>query len=418
MRFLRFGVEGLPVILLFQAVPIDLQAGFDMNILMYSHDSYGLGHIRRTMALARSILAEGRNIIILTGSPIVGRFDLPPGIDFVRVPGMIKQSNDLYIPHSIKVDPSVALKIRQNIILAATKAFDPSLFLVDKAPLGLKREVVPTLKWLRANRPKAQVVLGLRDIMDSPASTIREWREKNIYDTLEDLYSEVWVYGDQTIYDPVREYEIPASIAAKMHFTGYIPRQIPNIRSRPRIRRSMGVGPEERFVLVTAGGGGDGYKVVDTYLAMLESRPEAKLRSMIVTGPMLAEELYDSLAARARALKVRICKFYRKMERAILAADCVVSMGGYNTMCEIVGAARPALIIPRSNPREEQLIRARIFADKGLVSFIPLETVQPAPMLDSIEHLLANGPAYENALRQFPMTAFDIITTRIRSFEA
>jgi predicted glycosyltransferase len=389
-----------------------------MNILMYSHDSYGLGHIRRTMALARSILAEGRNIIILTGSPIVGRFDFPPGIDFVRIPGMIKEADDRYVPHSIKVDPAMALGIRQDIILATARRFRPSLFLVDKAPLGLKREVVPTLTWLRENSPETRVVLGLRDIMDSAESTVREWREKDIYGALENLYSEVWVYGDRDIYDPVREYEIPAHIAAKMHFTGYIPRQIPNVRGRARIRRDMGIGPEERFVLVTAGGGGDGYKVVDTYLAMLESRPSPNLRSMIVTGPMLAEELYDALAARARALKVRICKFHRKMERAILAADCVVSMGGYNTMCEIVGAARPALIIPRSIPREEQIIRARIFAGKGLVEFIPLESVQPGPMLAGIEHLLDNAPAYEEALRGFPMTAFDIINARIRSFGA
>jgi predicted glycosyltransferase len=343
-----------------------------MNILMYSHDTYGLGHIRRSMALARNIRSAGEhNIIILTGSPIVGRFDFPQGIDFVRVPGMIKQSNDLYVPHSIKVAPEMALTIRQNIILATAQAFNPSIFLVDKAPLGLKREVVPTLQWLRAERPDAHVVLGLRDIMDSPASTIEEWRRKSIYDVMDTLYSEIWVYGSRDIYDPVAEYEIPERIAAKMLFTGYIPRQIPRAQHRPRIRRAMGVAPGEKFVLVTAGGGGDGYKVVDAYLTMLENLPRRPFRSMIVTGPLLAEDSYDELATRARKLKVRICKFYRKMEKAILAADAVVSMGGYNTMCEIVGAARPSLIIPRSVPREEQLIRASLFAARGLLEYIP-----------------------------------------------
>lgn len=385
---------------------------------MYSHDTYGLGHIRRSMALAQNILTEEHNILILTGSPIVGRFDFPHGIDFVRVPGMIKQNNDLYVPHSIKVEPEMALAIRQNIILATAQAFKPSLFLVDKAPLGLKREVVPTLRWLREESPGTQVVLGLRDIMDSPESTIAEWRRKNIYDVLDTLYSEIWVYGSREVYDPVREYEIPAHIASKMHFTGYIPRQIPRIQHRPRIRRSMNIAPGEKFVLVTAGGGGDGHKVVDTYLTMLETLPHAPFKSMIVTGPMLAENLYDQLAARARKLKVRICKFYRKMEKAILAADCVVSMGGYNTMCEIVGAARPSLIIPRSVPREEQLIRARLFAARGLLEYIPWETVEPAPMLAYIEKLLHEPAPYEAALASFPMTAFDIINQRIQSFGA
>ncbi len=222
-----------------------------MNILMYSHDTYGLGHIRRTLALAQSILLEEHNIIILTGSPIVGRFDIPYGIDFIRIPGMIKQSNDLYLPHSIKVEPALALAIRRNIILATAQAFRPSLFLVDKAPLGLKNEVLPTLRWLSENCPETKLVLGLRDIMDSPANTIKEWREKKIYEALEELYSEIWVYGSREIYDPVREYAIPPQIAAKVHFTGYIPRHIPRIGNRPQLRRSMGIAPGEKFVLVT-----------------------------------------------------------------------------------------------------------------------------------------------------------------------
>jgi predicted glycosyltransferase len=371
------------------------------------------------MALARNIRGAGEhNIIIVTGSPIVGRFDFPQGIDFVRVPGMIKQNNDLYVPHSIKVSPDMALAIRQNIILAAAKAFKPALFLVDKAPLGLKREVVPTLEWFREKHPRTRTVLGLRDIMDSAESTIEEWSRKNIYGVLENLYSEVWVYGSRDIYDPIEEYRIPPHIASKVHFTGYIPRQIPRIQHRPRIRRGMGIASGEKFVLVTAGGGGDGHKVVDTYLTMLENLPHKPFRSMIVTGPMLAEELYDELAARARKLKVRICKFYRKMEKAILAADCVVSMGGYNTMCEIVGAARPSLIIPRSHPRREQLIRAGIFAGEGLLEYIPWETVEPAPMFECIEKMLHDPAPYQAALARFPMTAFETINQRIQSFGA
>ena len=387
-----------------------------MNILMYSHDTYGLGHIRRTLALARNIILDEHNIIILTGSPLVGRFDIPYGIDFVRIPGMIKRNNDLYLPHSIKVEPALALAIRRSIILATAQAFRPALFLVDKAPLGLKNEVVPTLRWLHDNSPKTKVVLGLRDIMDNPENTIKEWKEKKIYQALEELYSEIWVYGSKEVYDPIKEYAIPKHIAPKIRFTGYIPRQIPRIQNRPRLRRSMGIEPEEKFVLVTTGGGGDGYKVVDTYLTMLETLPYPELRSMIITGPLLVEDLYDQLAARAHKLKVRIVKFYRKMEKAILAADCVVSMGGYNTMCEIICAARPSLVIPRSTPREEQLIRARIFAAKGLLEYIPWEEVDAGSMHGKIRLLLDNAPQYETLLREFPMTAFDVINSRIRAF--
>ena len=387
-----------------------------MHILMYSHDTYGLGHIRRTLALAQSILQEEHTIIIITGSPLVGRFDIPHGIDFVRIPGMIKKNNELYLPHSIKVEPALALTIRRDIILATAQAFRPALFLVDKAPLGLKNEVLPTLRWLHDNLPETKLVLGLRDIMDNSANTIREWKEKKIYAALKELYSEIWVYGSRDIYDPIKEYAMPPSIAPKVQFTGYIPRQIPLLRNRPRLRRAMGISPGEKFVLVSTGGGGDGYKVLDTFLTMLETKAQQEFKSMIITGPLLAEELYDQLAARAHKLKVRIVKFYRKMEKAILAADCVVSMGGYNTLCEIICAARPSLVVPRSTPREEQLIRARLFAAKGLLEYIPWEEVDALQMQDKLSLLLDNPDRYAEPLNRFPMTAFAVINSRIHAF--
>ena len=73
---------------------------------------------------------------------------------------------------------------------------------------------------------------------------------------------------------------------------------------------------------------------------------------------------------------------------------------------------------PRSNPREEQLIRARLFADRGLLEYIPWETVEAAPMLALIEKLLHEPAPYEAALVGFPMTAFDVINQRIQSFGA
>ena len=128
------------------------------NILMYSHDTYGLGHIRRTMAIASQLRTEGINILILTGSPIAGRFTFPEQIDFVRIPGMIKKTNQEYLPLSIKINPRHALDIRKNIITATAKAFQPHLFIVDKEPLGLKKEVLPTLRWIRRSLPHARTI--------------------------------------------------------------------------------------------------------------------------------------------------------------------------------------------------------------------------------------------------------------------
>jgi predicted glycosyltransferase len=377
------------------------------NILMYSHDTYGLGHIRRTMAIARNLVGPEVNILIVTGSPIVGRYTMPRGIDFVRIPGMIKKTNVVYVPHSIKVDPKIAISIRTKIISATAKSFKPDLLIVDKVPTGLKGEVLPTLKWMRKHLPCSRVVLGLRDILDDAESTRADWKRKKFPEVLRDLYSEIWVYGTKSMYDPITEYAFPDDIAAKTVFTGYIPRFIPRARKTRR---------KHKQVIVTIGGGGDGYTVLDTYLKMLETNGTVDFKTLMITGPFLSLERLDELADRARALKVQIKPFVRNMEKRMAKSDLVVSMGGYNTMCEILSLKKPALVIPRDNPRQEQLIRAQVFKEQGLCDYIRWDDVSPETMREKINALLEDPAPYISALDTFPMTGLKVMRERLLFF--
>jgi predicted glycosyltransferase len=170
---------------------------------MYSHDTYGLDHIRRTMAIANRLRDANTNVLILTGSPIAGRFQFPEHVDFVRIPGMIKKPNDDYQSLSIRIEQKKALAIRTNIILATARTFQPHLFIVDKEPLGLKREVLPTLEWLKESSPSTVTILGLRDISDDSEVIGNDWRGRNLYSYLDRLYDEIWIYGNRNICDPI-----------------------------------------------------------------------------------------------------------------------------------------------------------------------------------------------------------------------
>lgn len=386
------------------------------NILMYSHDTYGLGHIRRTMAIASHLCDPGINILILTGSPIAGRFSFPEQIDFVRIPGMIKKTNEEYRPLSIKIDPRHALDIRKNIITATAKAFQPHLFIVDKEPLGLKKEVLPTLRWIRRCLPHSRTVLGLRDVMDDAESVRKDWRKRRVYDSLEQLYSEIWVYGNRDFYDPVAEYRIPEPVQNKMVFTGYIPRETPKKKRAMRFRKELGIAASEKLVVVTSGGGGDGFAMMDTYLTMLENGPRpAPFRSILVTGPFMPQDHRKCLFKRARKLGVQSFLFFRQMERLMAAADIVVSMGGYNTLSEVLSQGTLSLVIPRDTPRREQLIRARAFHRQGLVDYIHPDTLTPAALGTRISSMFENPHPYRDALSHFRFTGIDTMRQRIAS---
>ena len=386
------------------------------NILMYSHDTYGLGHIRRTMAIAAHLLGPRINIIILTGSPIAGRFSFPEQIDFVRIPGMIKKTNDEYLPLSVHLNARHALDIRKNIITATAKTFQPQLFIVDKEPLGLKKEVLPTLQWLRRSRPETKTILGLRDIMDDGQTVKQDWREKGVYKILEELYSEIWIYGNREFYDPILEYGITESVKPKMHFTGYIPRKIPSKEAVKNIKKEHGISPDEKLIVVTTGGGGDGFAVMDAYLSMLESSNQLPFKSILITGPFMPKQERKNVFKRSRRLGVRTYHFYRQMEKIFAAADIVVSMGGYNTLCEILSQGTLSLVIPRETPRKEQLIRAQTFQCQNLVDYIAWDEVTPDILRQKLLAILENSKSYQEAISRFRLTGIETMQQRLQQF--
>ena len=381
---------------------------------MYSHDTYGLGHIRRTLAIARSLRKGPANVLILTGSPLVGRFNIPRRIDFVRVPGMIKVTNEQYLPLSIRLDSARVLEIRKNIILATAKTFEPDFFIVDKAPLGLKKEAVETLQWLKNDYRACTSVLGLRDIMDSAASTIEDWESKRIYEAMDELYDEIWVYGCRELYDPVEEYRIPEPVARKVYFTGYIRRHVPSPQAAEGVRRELEIRPDEQVVLLTTGGGGDGYPVIDAFLKAFEGEAvPPKVRPVVVTGPFVSPSHFKEIVKRCKSLGFLVLKFHRFMEGLIGASQAVVSMGGYNTVCEVLSQKKPFLIVPRTVPREEQLIRAQVLCRRGFCDYLHPREMTPAAIRAKVSSLLEDRSAYRRRMADFPFTALEFIRNRI-----
>ena len=390
------------------------------NILMYSHDTYGLGHIRRTMAIAANIREPEINIIIITGSPIAGRFTLPQQVDFIRVPGMIKKTNEEYLPLSIKINPGQAMDIRQNIIAVTAKTFKPDLLIVDKEPLGLKKEILPTLKWINKHLPDTKTVLGLRDIMDDSETVIENWKRKDIYNIIDKLYKEVWIYGNQNLYDPIKEYAIPDNIKDKIRFTGYIKRRVADKDEVIKERKINGIKAEDKLVVVTAGGGGDGYLIFKAYLAMLQSDEFncSSFKSILITGPFMPAYKRKKILKYAGKLKIKAFYFYRDMEKLMAGADLVITMGGHNTLCELLTLKIPNLIIPRETPRQEQLIRAQRFSNNNLSDYIKWDKLTPEILYRKIIHILEHPEKQQKSISRFKMTGIDVMRSRIKSFRS
>ncbi len=355
------------------------------RLLMYSHDTFGLGHLRRSMAIANHLVAHNKNltILILTGSSIIGRFDFKTRVDFVRIPGVIKKRNGDYTSLQLHLDIEDTLQLRENIIHNTAKSFNPDLFIVDKEPLGLRGEVRSTLEML--NEANVPCVLGLRDIMDDPEILEPEWERKRALPALRDLYHEIWVYGLLQICHPLAGLNVPEPIKRKTVFTGYLRRHIP-ASSFITIPLNKLKTP---YILVTPGGGGDGNIMVDWVLRAYETSANIPHPALIVLGPFMDSKSQATFINRAQHLNnVEIIRFDTHMEELYQRAVAVVAMGGYNTFCEILSFNKRALILPRTKPRLEQILRASRAQELGLVTFLDTtKTLTTKRMIQSLCNL-------------------------------
>ena len=337
------------------------------RLLIYSHDSFGLGHLRRCRAIAHALVERYRHlsVLILSGSPIIGSFDFKSRVDFVRVPGVIKLRNGEYTSLQLHIDIEKTLEIRSSIIRHTAEIFDPHLFLVDKEPLGLRGEVRATLEMLRARGTRC--VLGLRDVMDEPLSLVDEWQRKGVYPALDELFDEIWVYGQPELFDPLAEIPGMAPFAGKTRFTGYLRRTVSDDAPGAPVHEL----PECPYLLVTTGGGGDGQELIDWVIRAYEHDPSLPCPALLLLGPFMHPDQRAAFLDRvARLPQLRALTFDAHIERLFERASGVVAMGGYNTFCEILSFGKPALIVPRTTPRLEQQLRAERAERMGLVRML------------------------------------------------
>jgi predicted glycosyltransferase len=365
------------------------------RVLIYSHDSFGLGHLRRCRAIAHSLVEAdpALSILILSGSPIIGSFDFRARVDFVRVPGVIKLRNGEYVSLGLHIDIEETLAMRSSIIRHTADIFDPDLLIVDKEPLGLRGEVRDTLQLMQ--RRRATVILGLRDVMDDPEALESEWERKNAVPALSEYYDEIWVYGLPQICDPLAGLSVPASVSRRMIYTGYLLRTATDLAVTPDLQELV----ENEFLLVTPGGGGDGDVLVDLVLSAYEYDRELPFPALVVFGPFMLPEQRAAFAARAARLpNVHAITFNARLEALMARAAGVVAMGGYNTFCEILSFDKPALIMPRTAPRLEQFIRTERAAELGLVAMLSEQQGRDPRVMSAALRRLTSQPPPSNAV--------------------
>lgn len=361
------------------------------KVLIYSHDTFGLGNIRRMLEVARHLVqsSDEVSVLVITGSPMLHAFRIPAGIDYVKLPCLQRNVQGHYAARSLHITLADTVRLRANLIRSAMADFAPDLVLVDKKPFGVEDELAGALQALHEHARRPRMVLLLRDILDSPQATARVWRKNGYFEAITTYYDQVLVVGCPEVFDLRQEYEFPPFAAAKVQFCGYIARESGR-QTRTEARRQLQVSAHERLLLVTPGGGEDGYALVDAALRGLALLPaKGRPRMHIVCGPEMAAAQRQAVAAMATALPgVSLQDFSDDMMSLQAAADVVLAMGGYNTVCELLSLGKRGVLVPRIKPGQEQCIRAERMAAMGLLAMVHPDQLTPARLMQAVRHEL------------------------------
>jgi len=322
-------------------------------------------------------------------------FRLPKGLDYIKLPCLNRSESGELSSKYLDLDIEMTLRLRSDIILAAVRNYQPDLFLVDKKPYGLRNELATAIRYIKCTRPQTKFVLLLRDILDSPEKTIQEWKDHNYFSALDLLYDRILVVGMPEVFDLRKEYEFPVDVANKVEFCGYL-RKKPGQISRSTLRQQLGIPTDKKLVLVTPGGGEDGYHLVQQYLQGLALRSETeKFHSIIITGSEMNEILRSQLKQQVHQFpNTQIIEFTNDLMSYIDAADLVVCMGGYNTVTEVLSQGKRSISIPRIKPGYEQLLRTDRLHKLDFLHQIHPEQLTPDNLFQAVTHQLEESPAF------------------------
>lgn len=353
------------------------------RVLLYSHDSVGLGHIRRNLALAHALSEQlpertGRPVtgMLLTGVGHGADLDVPDGFDVVLLPGVSKGS-DGYRPRHVQVPMADLIDVRGRVLKGVVRGFCPDLIVVDRHAYGIDGELRATLAGVKKHRPQTRVVLGLREVLDETEATDREWERLGDLTQFRRLFDEIWVYGDPQVHDVRSSGEVPEELHDMVRYPGYLAtgrRWVPERVPTP-----------VPFLLTMVGGGSDGAALCRV---AAQARVPEDHQHVIVTGPQMSQADRDSIQALAGP-RTSVVPSVPDGLAMIRRASAVVSMAGYNTVCEVMSTSTPALLVPREVPRQEQVIRARSLHRAGAVDLHPLGQLTPQLLGDWLQQAVA-----------------------------
>lgn len=384
-----------------------------MIVLFHVQHLLGIGHLTRAATLARRLAAEGAKVTVASGGAPVA------GVDFGRArlvqlpPAHVadRRFKQLLDAGGQPVDEGWKAGRRERL-LALYEEAAPDVVLTELFPFGrrqLRFELLPLLERAaedRARTGRPRIACSVRDILvESP----KPERTREMVERVRRYYDLVLVHGDPRFVSLDLTFPHAREIADRIAYTGYVvarPEGGPAERAAAERSRGEARGGEEDAgregagedgetrgeVVVSAGGGAVGGKLLEAALAARSRTPLAEARWRLLAGANLPEPGFRSLAARAPA-GVTVERFRPDFAALLRGARLSISQGGYNTLMEVLDAGLRAVVVPYAGGLEtEQTLRAGLLAARGLIEVVDEADLGAESLAAAVRRALGKPP--------------------------
>jgi len=367
-----------------------------MKIIFYCQYVFGMGHLFRTIELARALSND--DVTLVVGGKEI-HVDLPGHVSLVQLPALYM---DEKFTRLIPADPDASVaeikQRRKEILFSLFREKQPQIFMVELYPFGrtiFGFELIPLLKEIRSNTfGSVKTVCSLRDVLVEKRDPVEY--EQRVIDNLNQYFDLLLIHSDAEYISLEKTFSRAEQINIPVQYTGFVAQKVEGT-GRKSFRTALGLDPDEKLIVASAGGGRSGYRllsgVADACRLLTSSH---RVRLQMFTGPFLNDAAYQKLAAKAGP-NIQIHRFTKDFLSYLLAADLSLSMAGYNTCMNILVTRVPALVWPYPKDREQGL-RAERLAAAGNLKVLSEKDIDPDRLAGIVEKNLLQPARPKNAI--------------------
>ncbi|MEM7063977.1 MAG: glycosyltransferase [Cyanobacteria bacterium P01_B01_bin.77] len=376
------------------------------NLLFYCQHILGIGHLIRSMAIARG-LSQDFQVYFVNGGEVIQDFPIPEGIEVINLPAMKTDSNfrELQVPTGF-VNIDAALAYRRDRLLEVCDRIRPTAIMVELFPFGRRRfstELIPLLE--QAKDYKAKTICSLRDIIVTKQDQARH--EAKVCKLINRHFDQLLIHGDPNFVPLENSFSRVQDLTCDVHYTGYV---VPDVDRQFAPRTEA----DPPMILVSVGGGRFGHELL-TCVATASQFLADKIPHHIqmFTGPFAPEEVFGRLhAIAAQSPNLTVQRYTPDLLSYMAKADLSISMAGYNTTLNVLQTGVRAMQLPfTGNGDQEQRLRSTRLEELGIVKVIEPNMLEPILFAREIIKALKHPSSHKHfCLRGVEITALKVKT--------